>query len=74
MQLRTRTLAQLKDEISLSLDSLMDEIGNVHDARTMRAVVEQMFKRKPYAGGSKVSGHLFLYAHIVGFMLINDDY
>lgn len=52
-QLRTRTLASLKDEISLSLDSLMDEIGNVHDARTMRAGVEQMFKRKPYAGGSK---------------------
>lgn len=45
-ELRSRTLATLKPEISQALDSLLEELRNTEDARAMRTQFSS--KKKPH--------------------------
>lgn len=49
-ELRSRTLASIKPEISQALDSLLDEIHAVDDAKVLRSAVTTEFRRNPPRG------------------------
>ena len=53
-ELRSKTLASLKPEISQALDSLLDEIRSNNDAKVLRTV----FKGRPQFSGSNMSKDL----------------
>ena len=45
-ELRSRTLASIKPEVSQALDALLDELQSSENARSMRATVPQQFSRQ----------------------------
>jgi hypothetical protein len=57
-ELRSRTLASIKPEISQALDSLLDEISSSNDARVMRSASYRPFEhRKNSFASAKRQGH-----------------
>lgn len=49
-ELRSRTLASIKPEISQALESLLEEVQASEDARAMRAAVSERPKRRSFPG------------------------
>ena len=47
-ELRLKTLASLKPEISMALDSLLDEVHSLADAEVLRASFKNTHKKKTY--------------------------
>ena len=48
-ELRTQTLTSIKPEISMALDSLLDELNSTEDARVMRSVM----RKSPFSNSSR---------------------
>ena len=46
-ELRTRTLASIKPEISQALSSLLEELQSIQDVKNMHATVNRTFAKKP---------------------------